>query len=113
MVADKDLSPLSGLVLCNVLSGGLRPRLLSFHPSGAKPANAATEFRDSNPARASPLIPRKQQRDIEARSQETEGIGAVLALGGCFELDTEILASCFRLLASNENKILAVLRITV
>ena len=46
MVADKDLSPLPGLIKCNILSGGLRPRLLSFHPSGARPAHSATEFRD-------------------------------------------------------------------
>jgi hypothetical protein len=43
---------------------------------------------------------------MEARSQEPEGIGAVLGLASCFELDMEIPASCFRLLASNENKIL-------
>jgi len=48
---------------------------------------------------------------MEARSQEPEGIGAVLA--GRFELEAEILASCFRLLASNENKILVARRITV
>jgi hypothetical protein len=30
---------------------------------------------------------------MEARSQEPEGIGAVLALAGCFELDAEIPAS--------------------
>jgi hypothetical protein len=45
-------------------------------------------------------------------SQKPEGIGAVLALAGCFELDAEILASCFRLLASNENKILVAPLIT-
>jgi hypothetical protein len=49
---------------------------------------------------------------MEARSQEPEGIGAVLALAGCFELDAEIPASCFWLLASNENKILVARRIT-
>jgi hypothetical protein len=27
MVADKDLSPLPGLPKCNILSGGLRPRI--------------------------------------------------------------------------------------
>jgi hypothetical protein len=48
---------------------------------------------------------------MEARSQEPEGIGAVLALAGCFKLDAQIPASCFRLLASNENKILVARRI--
>ena len=46
MVADKDLLPLPGLIKYNILSGGLRPRLLSFCPSGARPAHSATEFRD-------------------------------------------------------------------
>ncbi|MGA2262023.1 MAG: hypothetical protein ABSH28_11365 [Acidobacteriota bacterium] len=49
---------------------------------------------------------------MEARSQKPEGISAVLALGCCFELDTEILASCFRLLASVENKALFARRIS-
>ena len=48
MVTDKDLSPLPGLNKCNILSGGLRPRLVSFRPSRARPAHAATEFRDRN-----------------------------------------------------------------
>jgi hypothetical protein len=47
-LVDKDLSPLPGLIKCNILSGGSRPRLLSFHPSGALPVHSATEFRDSN-----------------------------------------------------------------
>jgi hypothetical protein len=46
MVADKDLSPLPGLIHCNILSGGLRPRLLSFRSSRARAAHSATEFRD-------------------------------------------------------------------
>ena len=48
MVTDKDLSPLPGLNKCNILSGGLRPWLVYFRPSGARPAHAATEFRDRN-----------------------------------------------------------------
>jgi len=47
------------------------------------------------------------------RSQKPEVIGVVLAFAGCFEHDAEILDSCFRLLASNENKIIVTLRITV
>jgi hypothetical protein len=35
MVADKYLSPLLGLIKCNVISGGSHPRLLSSDPSGA------------------------------------------------------------------------------
>jgi hypothetical protein len=35
LVADKDLSPLPGLIKCNIISGGLHPRLLSSDPSGA------------------------------------------------------------------------------
>jgi hypothetical protein len=35
---------------------------------------------------------------MEARSQEPEGISAVLGLASCFELDMEILASGFWLL---------------
>ena len=48
MFADKDLSPLPGLLKRNILSGGLHPRLLSFRPSGAQTAHSATEFRDRN-----------------------------------------------------------------
>ncbi len=47
-VADKDLWPLPGLLQCYILSGGLRPRLLSLSPSGARPADLAAEFRDRN-----------------------------------------------------------------
>jgi hypothetical protein len=50
---------------------------------------------------------------MEARSQEPEGIRAALTLAGFFELNAQILASCFWLLASNENKIPVARRITV
>ncbi len=40
MFADKNLSPLPGLITYNILSGGLRPRLLSFRLSGARPATS-------------------------------------------------------------------------
>jgi hypothetical protein len=39
MGRNKDLAPLPALLECNILSGGLRPRLLSFRPSGARPTH--------------------------------------------------------------------------
>jgi hypothetical protein len=50
---------------------------------------------------------------MEVRSQEPEWIRAALVIASRLDLDVQILASCFRLLAPNENKIPITLRITV
>ncbi len=73
-IAEKDLSPLPGLIKCHILSGGLRPLLLSLGPFGALLQELGRCFAtDASPVRR--------------RVRPANEAGMLLAADACFSAD--------------------------